>query len=91
MSELEDAFARLDRALGDLEDRLEAGLPAPGNAEAAPGRDTLSAERDKLAAKVAALQARSAEEAELRGEAAAAVRAALIDLRAMAGRAGAHG
>ncbi|MEM9735529.1 MAG: hypothetical protein AAF908_02855 [Pseudomonadota bacterium] len=90
MSELEDAFARLDRALGDLEDRLEAGLPAPGQ-EAAPGRDTLSAERDKLAAKVAALQARSAEEAELRGEAAAAVRAALIDLRAMAGRAGAHG
>lgn len=49
---------------------------------------SLAAERDALAKEVSRLEARSAEEAKLRSEAAEAVREALTDLKAMAAVAG---
>ena len=85
MSRLEKAFERLTRALDALEEKVDQRAAAPG-----PGPD-LKAERDALAAKVHKLQARSEEEAQLRGEAAEAVRAALSDLRAMAAQGGMYG
>ncbi|MEL6479225.1 MAG: hypothetical protein AAFR17_17995 [Pseudomonadota bacterium] len=95
MSRVEKAFQRLDRALSRLEEKIttqaaaaEAGVPSEVAAADAAHDQVLKAERDVLAAKVARLQARSAEEAQLRGEAAEAVRAALSDLRAMAAQAG---
>ncbi|MEM0923486.1 MAG: hypothetical protein AAGF44_07910 [Pseudomonadota bacterium] len=93
MGKLDKSFERLSRALDRLEEKLEevAGQDAATVAgqDQIPGQDhVLKAERDVLAAKVARLQARSAEEAQLRGEAADAVRAALSDLRAMASQAG---
>ncbi|MEM7506463.1 MAG: hypothetical protein AAF415_06935 [Pseudomonadota bacterium] len=85
MSKIETAFARLDRALDALQNRMES-LEEKRTEEA-----DFTSERDALTAKINRLEARSHEEAQLRGEAADAVRAALMDLRAMAGQAGLAG
>lgn len=83
----------IDGALNRLEgavDRLETALL---RAVRTPPADlpALAEERDRLAVEVAQLRAASAREAELRHEAAAAVKAALADLRALMPEAKAHG
>lgn len=84
MSRLENALARLDTALAQLDRKLD-GV----SLKDAVSKDTmLQAERDALLVKVRKLEAKSAEDAQLRGEAADAVRAALSDLRAMAAQGG---
>lgn len=85
MSRIETAFARLDRALNALQNRVETLDERRTEAS-----DFLN-EREALTDKINRLEARSHEEAQLRGEAADAVRAALMDLRAMAGQAGLSG
>ena len=83
MSRIEQALDRLDAAL----DALEGRLSRVGTSE--ESRDNrLQAERDALLSKVRKLEAQSEEDAQLRGEAAQAVRAALSDLRAMAAQGG---
>lgn len=84
MSKLEIALTRLNAALGQMESKLK-GVHLK---EGASGDLILQAERDALMSKVRVLEAKSVEEAELRGEAAQAVRAALTDLRAMAANEG---
>lgn len=84
MSNLEIALTRLNAALGQLESKVKGAERAQG----ATGDLILQAERDALMSKVRVLEAKSAEEAQLRGEAAQAVRAALSDLRAMAANEG---
>ncbi|MBY8976975.1 hypothetical protein KHP62_14250 [Rhodobacteraceae bacterium NNCM2] len=84
MSKLETALTRLSAALGQLEKQLD-GVSLKDGAN----KDMmLQAERDALLTKVRSLEAKSAEDAQLRGEAAQAVRAALSDLRAMAANGG---
>lgn len=84
MSRLENALARLDTALVQLESKLEGVSLKDANSKDA----MLHAERDALMSKVRKLEAKSEEDAQLRGEAAQAVRAALSDLRAMASQGG---
>lgn len=79
MSELENALDRLNGAVTTLLDaskrgRAEQGANARRIAE-------LEAERDKLRAELAELRAAREEDAQLRAEAADAVKAALGDLR----------
>lgn len=81
MSTLEDAIARLGNAITDLEDAFEALEAREANGEEIAIAPELRDERDKLADEVHALRARAAEDAELRAEAAVAVREALNDLR----------
>ncbi len=81
MSELEQALDRLNGAVVTLLDaskrgRAEQGTHAKRIAE-------LEAERDKLRAELAELSAAREEDAQLRAEAAEAVKAALGDLRAV--------
>ncbi|MEM6933178.1 MAG: hypothetical protein AAF526_06255 [Pseudomonadota bacterium] len=80
MSRLESALTRLDTVLNQLERKLDGVSLKDGM-----NKDMmLQAERDALLVKVRKLEEKSAEDAQLRGEAADAVRAALSDLRAMA-------
>lgn len=81
MSRLEEALQRLDTAVADLEGALLAAGAGAVAAEVGPELPELRSERDKLADEVQALRARAAEDAELRAEAALAVREALNDLR----------
>lgn len=78
MSKLEAALERLGAAVAVLE------RTAPEAAGTAQDWAALLDERDRLAETVAELQAARAEDAQLRAEAAEAVRAALGDLRALA-------
>lgn len=82
MGRLEEALTRLGNAVQDLETAIEAAESADRD----PGVTStelpvLLTERDELAEEVQALRARAAEDAELRAEAALAVREALNDLR----------
>lgn len=86
MAGLEQSIARLSRALDALEDGLADGaLSQPiieGDGQARI--EQLEAERDRLTAEIERLQGQVEEDARLRDEAAAAVKAALVDLRALA-------
>lgn len=78
MSDLDKAIARLEAAALELEQILaDAVLPEPKE------DPVLRRERDMLASEVAALRDAAERDAELRAEAAEAVRAALNDLRAL--------
>ncbi|MBK0398016.1 DUF4164 family protein [Limibaculum sp. M0105] len=92
MAKLEEAVGRLTAALEQLERAVgDSGSSASGG-EAGGRIAALVAERDRLAAEVERLERQVAEDAELRTEAAEAVRAALGDLRAVAGeQGGRHG
>jgi len=78
MSEIDTALARLERATAGLEEALADGAPG-ADLEA----ELLRRERDGLAEEVDALRAAAERDAELRAEAANAVRTALADLRAL--------
>lgn len=75
------SLARLETALSALEAAF-AETPGAGFGLDA-GDEALREERDRLAEEVEALREAAARDAELRAEAAAAVRAALADLRAI--------
>ncbi len=77
MSELESAIDRLGRAIANLRDST-GGRPEPAIVE------ELTGERDELRAEVIELQSQREQDAELRAEAADAVRIALSDLRSIA-------
>ena len=78
MSDLDKAIARLEAAALELEQVLaDAVLPEPKE------DPVLRRERDMLAEEVVALREAAARDAELRAEAAEAVRVALNDLRAL--------
>ena len=81
MGRLEEALTRLGNAVEDLEVAVDSVEAADGNSASAPELPVLMTERDELADEVKALRARAAEDAELRAEAALAVREALNDLR----------
>ncbi len=81
MGRLEEALTRLGNAVEDLEVAVESVEAADGNSASSPELPVLMTERDELADEVKALRARAAEDAELRAEAALAVREALNDLR----------
>ncbi|MEM7210642.1 MAG: hypothetical protein AAF479_01935 [Pseudomonadota bacterium] len=81
MSRLDEALLRLDIAIADLEGALADAGPTEIVDEATEVLPELRSERDQLADEVRALRARAAEDAELRAEAAVAVREALNDLR----------
>ena len=79
MSELEKALDRLDGAVSTLIETARRGQAEEG--EHARRIAELEAERDKLRAELSELRAAREEDAELRAEAADAVKAALGDLR----------
>lgn len=81
MGRLEEALTRLGNAVEDLEVAVESVEAADGNSPSSSELPVLMTERDELADEVKALRARAAEDAELRAEAALAVREALNDLR----------
>ena len=82
MGRLEEALKRLGNAVQDLETAIEAAEPVERDPEVSSTElPVLLSERDELAEEVKALRARAAEDAELRAEAALAVREALNDLR----------
>ena len=85
-SELEQAMARLDAALNRLETAIDSQMK-PGEiwGEETPEIPQLRAERDGLADEIRVLRDRAAKDAELRAEAATAVREALADLRGAVG------
>lgn len=86
MDEVDAALGRLERAVGALGEALEARDARGDVAEAG-----VAAERDALAAEVAALRQAHEKDAELRAEAAEAVKAALSDLRTLMPQERAHG
>ncbi|MGF1446969.1 MAG: hypothetical protein ACFBRM_12340 [Pikeienuella sp.] len=89
LSELERAVDRLERTVLDT---LRGGPVSEGfEAERDRLADELAHERDRLAAEVAVLRENAARDAELRDEAAAAVKAALEDLRALMPEGARHG
>ena len=79
MSELERALDRLDGAVSTLIETAKRGRAEEG--EHARRIAELEAERDKLRAELAELRAAREDDAQLRAEAADAVKAALGDLR----------
>ena len=85
-SELENAMSRLDAALSRLETAIENQMK-PGEiwGDETPEVPQLRAERDGLADEIRSLRDRAAKDAELRAEAATAVREALADLRGAVG------
>jgi len=89
MAKLEEVVGRLTAALEQLE-RAVGGSAAPlgTDGDADERVAALKAERDRLASEVERLERQVAEDASLRAEAADAVRAALGDLRAVAGQQG---
>ncbi len=90
MDDLDKALERLERSIDALETCLVRGMRAGG--PAGNGADpALAAERDRLEAEVERLQAAARRDAELRSEAAEAVKAALADLRALMPEDRAHG
>lgn len=82
MSQLDEALRRLDGAVARLESAIEGGASRAAD----PEIGELQAERNRLAEEVRKLRGRSAEDAKLRAEAAAAVREALHDLRGAIGQ-----
>ena len=78
MSEVETALRRLEQAVAALEETM-AGIDRARD----HGLGELMAERDRLAAENRALREAAERDAELRTEAAEAVKAALSDLRAL--------
>ena len=87
MDDLDKALERLERSIDALETSLVRGARRGGPA----GDGPLAAERDRLAAEVERLKAAARRDAELRSEAAEAVKAALADLRALMPEDRAHG
>lgn len=85
-SKLEASFARLDAAMSRLETAIAENLE-PGEivGDVTPEIPVLRAERDELASEIKLLRDRAAKDAELRAEAATAVREALADLRGAVG------
>ncbi|MGF1502544.1 MAG: hypothetical protein ACFBSD_12075 [Paracoccaceae bacterium] len=93
LERLETAVGALDIAVAKVLERSASESAAhdgasegtvPGEPAAGEGGDpVVAAERDRLAAEVAQLRAQSVKDAELRAEAAEAVKAALRDLRAL--------
>ncbi len=82
MGRLEEALARLGNVVADLEAAVEASEAVDRTSAVSSSElPVLLNERDELAEEVQALRARAAEDAELRAEAALAVREALNDLR----------
>lgn len=81
MSDIDDALARLDAALDRAEDAV--GRESESNGRLAADFETVRAERDRLAAEVRILREAAKEDAELRAEAADAVKTALADLRGL--------
>lgn len=79
MSELEQALDRLNGAVVTLLDASKRGKSEQGAREARIAK--IEAERDRLRAELAELRAAREEDAQLRAEAAEAVKAALSDLR----------
>ena len=79
-------MTRLDAALARLESAVEKQMQ-PGEiwGEETPEIPQLRAERDGLADEIKSLRDRAAKDAELRAEAASAVREALADLRGAVG------
>ena len=91
MGQLETALRRLEGAVTRLEtavgDRMMPALASDeAAAEVAAEVEALAAERDRLAEEIGLLNARAAEDARLRAEAARAVRSALHDLRGAVGQ-----
>ena len=76
MSELEEALDRLERAVGGLEN-------VAARAGQTPNPQSLSAERDRLLAENRDLREEARRQADLRTEAADAVKDALSDLRSL--------
>ena len=82
MGRLEEALARLGNAVENLAAAIDAAEVADQTSAVTSSElPVLLSERDELAEEVKALRARAAEDAELRAEAALAVREALNDLR----------
>lgn len=87
MSQLERALRRLDGAVTRLEAAIGNGAtPASAAGSVTEDVEALGAERDRLAGEVARLHARAADDAQLRADAARAVRSALHDLRGAVGQ-----
>lgn len=84
MSELEEALDRLERAVGGLE-------VVAARAGQRPDTQALSAERDRLLAENRDLREEARRQADLRTEAADAVKDALSDLRSLMPRENDHG
>lgn len=83
MSKVDESISRLESAIAALEGALAA---REGSGDAADGvLAEVQAERSLLAEEVEHLRARAAKDAELRSEAADAVRQALLDLRGAVG------
>lgn len=82
MRQIEEALARMGQVVDRLEVAVEDVLTGEDiwGAEDAELADVMS-ERDRLAGEVETLRARAEADAELRAEAASAVRQALTDLR----------
>jgi hypothetical protein len=78
MSGIDAALGRLEAAMDALEAEAARRLPDPDESV-----EALRRERDGLAEEVDALRAAAERDAELRSEAAVAVRSALSDLRAL--------
>jgi molybdenum-dependent DNA-binding transcriptional regulator ModE len=87
MDDLDTALERLERAVDGLETALVRAVRRGGG----HGGGEVAAERDRLRAEVDELRAAARRDAELRDEAAAAVKAALADLKALMPEEGAHG
>lgn len=82
MSALEQAVRRLSAAVELAEARVAAAAEAASCADAGTIGDLFEDDRGALKARIRALEEQAAEDAALRVEAAAAVKAALADLRA---------
>ncbi|MEM7683433.1 MAG: hypothetical protein AAF293_01315 [Pseudomonadota bacterium] len=81
MSKLLDAVQRLDGLISELETAVD-DMSAAGDAtQVTPDGAAIRSERDELAGEVQVLRRRAKEDAQLRAEAAEAVREALRDLR----------
>ncbi|MEM9060731.1 MAG: hypothetical protein AAGD13_09755 [Pseudomonadota bacterium] len=81
MSSLAEAVNRLDAVISDLETAVD-GMRAEDSGDAASSAASeIVSERDTLADEVQLLRRRAEEDAQLRAEAAEAVREALRDLR----------
>lgn len=85
-SKIEQSLARIDSAMTRLETAITECLE-PGEilGDVTPEIPMLRAERDQLSEEIKALRARAVKDAELRAEAASAVREALADLRGAVG------
>lgn len=87
MDELETALNRLDGAVGRLEQALANPPPVTDMVgDISSDLPVLQAERDQLAQEVQTLRERATRDAELRSQAATAVREALRDLRGAVGQ-----